>query len=243
MLTLYTFASAFGLPDLSPFVTKVATWLRMTGIEHRTATGDPRRAPKGKLPYIDHDGILVADSSFIIEYLTRVFETDLDAGMTPREQALAHAMQGMLEERLYFTAVYLRWKDPRGWAILGPEVAALAGRGGVPGPLRGAVAGFSRAPIKALHAQGMGRHSPDEVETAACRDLEALATLLGEGPYFFGDRPRTFDAIAWSFVQGMRRFPLESRPRAQVLDNPALMAWADRIEAAYWPEFVPGSSD
>jgi glutathione S-transferase len=242
MLTLYTFTSAYGVPDLSPFVTKVATWLRITGIAHETAPGDPRRAPKGKLPYIDHDGIVLSDSTFILEYLSRVFEIDLDAGMNAREQSLAHTMQCMLEEHLYFTTLYLRWKDARGWAVMEPEVSAMAGRMGVPGPLRGAVAAMvRRGPLRALKAQGMGRHTVDEVETLACRDLEALVTLLGDGPYFFGDRPRTFDAIAWAFVQGIRRVPIDNRPRALVLDSPALNAWADRIEAAYWPEFVPGA--
>jgi len=243
MLTLYTYSSAFGMPDLSPFVTKVATWLRMAGIEHQTAIGDPRKAPKGKLPYIDHDGHVLADSTFILEYLTRVFEVDLDAGMTPREHAQARAMTAMLEEHLYFTVLYLRWKDPRGWQLLQPELAALLGRGGVPGPLRGFVTGMLRRPvIKALDGQGMGRHSLDEVETLACRDLEALGTLLGDGPYFFGDTPRTFDAIAWAFVQAIRQVPLDNRPRAQVLEHAPLMAWCDRIQAAYWPEFVPGAA-
>src|SRR2546422_630878 len=56
MVTLYKFAPAWGLPDLSPFVFKLETYLRMAKIPYKAEPGDPRKAPKKKLPYIEHDG-------------------------------------------------------------------------------------------------------------------------------------------------------------------------------------------
>ena len=50
MITLYTFGPAFGLPDPSPFVTKVEVLLKMAGLAYGTNTTGFRRAPKGKLP-------------------------------------------------------------------------------------------------------------------------------------------------------------------------------------------------
>jgi hypothetical protein len=49
MITLYTFGSAFGLPDPSPFVTKAEVLLKMTGLAYQTDPTGFRRAPKGKL--------------------------------------------------------------------------------------------------------------------------------------------------------------------------------------------------
>ena len=62
---LYTFGPAFGLPDPSPFVTKVDVLLKLSGQPYATKIGDVRAAPKGKLPYIVDDGEIVADSTFI----------------------------------------------------------------------------------------------------------------------------------------------------------------------------------
>ena len=42
MITLYGFSAAFGLPDLSPFVLKTATALRMLGLKYESQPGDPR---------------------------------------------------------------------------------------------------------------------------------------------------------------------------------------------------------
>ena len=65
MITLYGFGPAFGLPDPSPFVTKAETLLKMAAVPYRTALGNLRKAPKGKLPYIDDDGAVIADSTLI----------------------------------------------------------------------------------------------------------------------------------------------------------------------------------
>ena len=44
---------------------------------------------------------------------------------------------------------------------------------------------------KTLNAQGYGRHSANEIEDIAKKDLMALSTFLGEKPYFFGNQPST----------------------------------------------------
>ena len=51
-ITLYTFGPAFGLPDMSPFVTKVEMLLKLAGLEYETDMTGFNKAPNGKLPYI-----------------------------------------------------------------------------------------------------------------------------------------------------------------------------------------------
>src|SRR5438445_637107 len=65
VITLYNFGPGFGLPDPSPFVMKVETLLKMAKLPYRTDTTGFAKAPKGKIPYIEDDGVVVPDSTFI----------------------------------------------------------------------------------------------------------------------------------------------------------------------------------
>lgn len=57
MITLYRFPEGFGLDSPSPFCLKVELALQCSGLQYQVATmTDPRRAPKGKLPYIVDTG-------------------------------------------------------------------------------------------------------------------------------------------------------------------------------------------
>jgi hypothetical protein len=44
---------------------------------------------------------------------------------------------------------------------------------------------------KAVYMQGMGRHTPTEVDGILMGDLQALSTMLGSHNYFFGSKPTT----------------------------------------------------
>ena len=61
MITLYGFGPGFGLPEISPFVTKTEVQLKMAGLAYRKQRAMPPASPKGQLPYIDDDGQRVAD--------------------------------------------------------------------------------------------------------------------------------------------------------------------------------------
>src|SRR5262249_53285462 len=93
MITLYTFGPMFGLPDPSPFVTKGEVLLKMAKIAYRTDTGGFSKAPKGKLPYIDDDGTVVADSTFIRWHLEKKYRVDFDQGLDPTQRATAWAFE------------------------------------------------------------------------------------------------------------------------------------------------------
>ena len=77
MITLHVFGPMFGLPDPSGFVIKTMTQLAMSGLPHRIARSGLGAAPKGKLPFIDDDGELVADSVFILDHLKRRAEAEV----------------------------------------------------------------------------------------------------------------------------------------------------------------------
>src|SRR5215467_5535059 len=89
MITLYTFGPAFGLPDPSPFVIKAEILLKMAGLPYRTDTTGFRKAPKGKLPYIDDDGERIADSTFIRWHIEKKYQFDFDRGLSAEQRATA----------------------------------------------------------------------------------------------------------------------------------------------------------
>ena len=116
MITLYTFGPAFGLPDPSPFVTKVEVLLKMAGLAYRTDTTGFRQAPKGKLPYIDDDGEQVADSTLIRWHLENKYRIDFDKGLSTEQRAIAWAFEKMAEDNLYWVLVDARWVDEENFA-------------------------------------------------------------------------------------------------------------------------------
>jgi glutathione S-transferase len=70
MITLFTFPEAFGLRNVSPFCLKVEMALAYLKLDFEIVMEkDPRKTPKGKLPYIVVAGETIPDSELILEYL------------------------------------------------------------------------------------------------------------------------------------------------------------------------------
>src|SRR5215467_2264031 len=105
MITLYNFGPAFGLPDPSPFVTKAEVLLKMANVPYRTDGTGFRKAPKGKVPYIDDDGEIIPDSTFIRWHLEKKYGVDFDRGFSPEQRATAWAFEKMAEDHLYWALV------------------------------------------------------------------------------------------------------------------------------------------
>jgi glutathione S-transferase len=235
MVTLYKFAPALGLPDVSPFVVKLETYLKMAKIPYEGRPGDPRKAPKRKLPYIEHEGTTVSDSSFAIEHLKGAFGDSLDARLDMRQRALGTAFKSMLEEHLYFVVVYQRWKLDEGWATYTPVMREILAKAGVPSIFRGLVLRQIRGDaLKKLDGQGTGRHTPAEVERVGKTIIASVGEQLGDGPFFLGAEPSSFDATAYAFLASVMDPPFVSEVKDAANARPNLRAYVDRMKAAYW---------
>ena len=224
MITLYHFNQVFGF-DPSPFVVKMQAYLSLAGLPFEMKRADLRKAPKGQLPYISDNGKLVADTRFIIDYLKATYGDPLDGHLAAAEKANLHAWQRMVEEHLYWVLVYSRWIDDAGWRVFAPMVFGL-----LPAPLRLVVPPLIRKCVyRTLHGQGTVRHSPDEIYTLGRRDLEALATLLGDRLFMFGDKPTSLDATATGFLVNILQAPIESRLKADAAKHANLVTYAERM--------------
>jgi glutathione S-transferase len=82
------------------------------------------------------------------------------------------------------------------------------------------------------HGHGMARLSPDRYARQIREDLDSLAIVLGDQPYFFGERPHQLDAIAWAFLGGALATPVDGPLRAAVRAQPTLVAQVGRFGAA-----------
>ena len=132
MIIMHKFIPAWGISDLSPFCVKLETYLRMANLPFETVIGDTQKAPKKKLPYIEHDGQMIGDSDLIIAYLKEAFGDQLDADLTPEERSLSVAFQSMIDEHFYFVLIYWRWQEERNWQLYKPIIQAWSEAIGTP---------------------------------------------------------------------------------------------------------------
>ncbi|MEY4748045.1 MAG: hypothetical protein RIQ60_259 [Pseudomonadota bacterium] len=244
-LIVHTFGPAWDSIDISPYVVKLCTWLRLAGLPFEARVSDVRRTPNQKLPAVTlADGQVLADSAVIIERLTRQHGDPLgDARLTPVERASQRALQALLESELYFASLWRRWVPESGWVLLKPEIERYLLQAGIPGFVAGFVAGRVRAQVIAqLRAQGMGRHSEAEIDAIALSAWQAVAQLLGESPYVAGDEPCSCDATLFAFVHAQLSSPFDTPARRWMLAEATLPAYHARLLARAWPERAAAAS-
>lgn len=229
MIILYGIGPGFGLPEISPYVTKTEVQLKMAGLSYRKAKGRPDASPKGQLPFIDDGGELIADSTFIRLHLESRYGVDLDAGLSEAERAQAWAIERMVENHLGWCMVHARWllkpnfdKGPSHFFDQAPEGVREAARTHVNANVR---------------AVGIGRHSDDEIADLGEKSLDALARLLADKPYLMGERPTGVDAIAFAQVAAILTpfFDSPLRRRGERFDG--LIAYRDRMMQRFYPGF------
>ncbi len=223
MIQLLGFGPLWGLPDLSPFPTKVEVYLRLSKIPFDKVPFSFERftqAPKGKYPCIIDGDNTVADSGFIIEYLKKTYGDPLDARLSPEQRALGHVLRRMLEENYYWVIFWERWRDTDTAVLQYPM-------------LQGLPPDAANSVVEKMHGevqgQGLGRHTPEQIESIGRLDLTALSVLLGDRSYVLGDQPTSYDATVWSFVAHTIQQEYDSRMNRFVRTLPNLMAYWDRF--------------
>ncbi len=229
MIHLYQMGGAWGASSVSPFCIKVEAYLRMAGLPFDTRFGDPRKGPRKKIPWIDDEGTIVADSQRIVSHCESKYG-GLDGRLEASARARGHALRRMLEEGTYFCLVSLRWRSDEGWRAYKPVLAAMAP------PVIGALVlpMIRRQVLSQLWAQGTGRQSEEDVHAMANADFASLADALGERPFLFGDEPSSFDASAFAFLTALLTFPVPSPVQDFVRAMPRLVSYRERIQQRYF---------
>ncbi len=232
MITLYTFGPAFGLPDASPFVTKAEMLLKLAGLPYTARPGSLRRAPKGKLPYLDDMGRIVADSTMIRWHIEKTYHIDFDAGLSAAERGIAWAAEKLMEDHLYWAVARERWLDQANFDK-GPAQFFRS----VPAPVRGLAERLVRYKVrKTLWGQGLGRHSEEELVALASKGVTSIADILGDKRYLMGDQPCGADATLFAFAGSLLCPVFDTPIRTAAEGHANLVAYMERMRAEFYPE-------
>jgi glutathione S-transferase len=234
MITLFGFGAGFGLPEISPFVTKTEVQLKMARLAYRKQRAMPPASPKGQLPFIDDDGRNIADSTFIRAHLEREYGFDFDAGLDRPARAQAWAFERMIEHHLYWAMVGARWVDPVNF-----EKGPAHFFDGAPEDRREKLREDAQFRVAENYLlSGLGRHAPDEDVDLAVRSLLALSVQLADRPYLMGEAPCGTDATAFAVLAGILTpfFDSKLRQHAESFDN--LTGYVDRMMRQYFPDFA-----
>lgn len=230
-LIVHQLPGAWGLPSISPFCLKLDAYLRIVGLPFRTVVdATPFKGPKGKLPWIEHDGRRVGDSGLIIEYLEQRLGSDADRGLSPSDRAVARAMRRLIEENLYWTMVYDRWMVDEHWRGFRDVVL-----GALPVPVRRVIGPVARRGVRRqLRGHGIGLHARDEIYAIGRGDIRAVADFLGDKPFLMGETASGIDAVAYGFLANIVRPPIESPLKREAVERANIRDYLQRIEARYF---------
>jgi glutathione S-transferase len=224
----------FDVPNLSPYCCKLETWLRMTGIAYEIVdTPDPHKSPKGKLPFIEDSGVLIADSSVIIDHLVKTRGIDPDVHLTEAQRATALLVQRTLEEHYAFVVLYTHFIRPDGWRHTHAVFDSI------PGFIRPLVTRIVRGRMKRLlWSQGVSRHSDEDIMEFAIRDWRAVLAFMSDDPFFFGNRPSSVDAIVFGALATTALTAIQSPIRTFLLSQPRAIAYAQGMRARFFPDLA-----
>jgi glutathione S-transferase len=227
MIKLYTFPPAFGLRNASPFCLKVEMALTWLDIPFEIIElADPRKAPKGKLPYIEIEGEVLADSELILQRLDEMTDGRLYGSLTENQRAQGYAFTRLAEDHLYWIMVASRWLD-MSWF----ENIKEGFFGSAPAVLRSAVSGAARRRMAQTYdLHGLGRHNIDEQRDFARRDLAAIRDAVTHQSFIVGNEITAFDFTVASMLAGI----IDNRPATWLTHTaaefPALQEYAERVQ-------------
>lgn len=199
-----TLAWEDGVPDLSHYVVRVEAFLRLINQPYiKKKSLDLSENPRGKCPFASVCGVVLDDSSRIIEQLKVAFPTGCstrlaDEQLSEEQHRIGYLMQEMLQGDLYWVMVSQRMTQPLGRSLM---VKFLEGNG-LPIVIRQLVAAMIwRTSFSALYGQGMGRLPRAEIIRKGRKAVECLSKLLGDQQFLFGnDAPSSYDADVYAWL-------------------------------------------
>ena len=239
-LRVYTFSPAWGLPTTGPFALKLLAWLNHAEIAHRQIIENRAgKGPQGKSPWITLGATTLGDSDAIIRYLAARRGLADPVMVTSAAEARNAALKLAFEERFHQILEWEMFLHPQGFDGMQRFVGTIAP------PLVGAVIlrQMRRHFRRQLHARGIARRAPAEIEALGRHQLEGLALCLDEGDgWLGGDGPALADFACWGQVAPMLAWPM-STPVAEFAKSlQTLRNWHQSVIDACFPGAGQGAA-
>lgn len=230
VVVLHQFSSGKYCPNLSPFVLKLESFLRLSNIKYVVDLTTPF-GPKRKCPWITINGEDLADSQFIVEYLTQRFNVAIDAHLNPRQAAIAESLRILADEHLFWCV--LTWRYWHDGCVTFFESQTF-----------GAWTTFLfrvfmfRAVRKKARAHGIGLHTPEEVYHITKRACGTVAGVLGDDKFLGGEQPCTADCAMFGILAQLMWNAQGSRYQALLTEvYPSLARYCMSMKERVYPDW------
>ncbi|CAG8974989.1 hypothetical protein HYALB_00011173, partial [Hymenoscyphus albidus] len=233
----------------SYIVTKVEARFRFANLRYRVEAGSRRKAPRGKIPYLElGSGLTVnptilSDSSIIIAKLVESGQLpDLNASLSPVDRAHDLALRSLLEEKWYFYQACEKWNE--NYIAMRDHILWH-----LPHFLQVILGFFIYRQISAtLRSQGSGRFSSDELASFSFDIWQSVNALLVESqngqqksdqPFWVlrGEGPSEADAALYGAIAAALVSTACPKAKALVESFPTIMDYATRIHNRYFPDY------
>ncbi|XP_076813696.1 failed axon connections homolog [Clavelina lepadiformis] len=233
LIAIYYAAPTLLAPTASPFVLKLLTYLRMTGLKYKSVH-TLKMSSKGKHPFIVYKGKEIADSTLIIQFLNNEFNKDLNTSLNAVERATSLAFQRLCEENLVWCVVHDRW-------IVNTD--AFLGQLEMSNMMKKFMSfyvsvRFRRVQQANLHGHGIGRHSDEEILQIGKRDLTALSNFLADKDFFMGSEPTLLDCTSFGLLEQIIECLPGSEYEQFIKEKlPNLVAYTERMKEKFWSDW------
>ncbi|XP_033732093.1 failed axon connections homolog [Pecten maximus] len=215
------------VPSLSPFAIKLETYFRMEAVPYEVEHSLYRLSKKtGKIPFLEYNGEEIPDSEFILEFLSKEKNFDLNRGLTEEQIGIGRAFQKMAEENTYWCFVIDRWvlDSTNGeWKAFG--ISSLMTRI------------MKRSARKRLYQHGIGRYSPEEIRHIMSEDLKSLSFYLGSKKFLFGEKACKFDCAIFGILAEIRWASFGGFGTSVIKEYPNLCDYCERMKETFWPDW------
>jgi glutathione S-transferase len=198
---------------------------------------ESRFRPRNKLPVANVCGVMLDDSTKIIEAIQKHAagtKKDLDAGLDEEQRAIAKLVGNTLSQSLFWSMLYNKFNTHRGRDVFRRQLSDLK----IFAPLRPVISALAFNQMHAqLIGQGIARYPRVQVIERALEDIAALSQILGSKPFILGDRPSSMDALLYAMlVLVFEDHELQADLSSTKDMYPNLAAYVERMKKRYVPE-------
>jgi glutathione S-transferase len=227
-------------PNISSPCLKLETFLRIAKIPyvaHLSMDANPL-SPTERLPFISYNGQLMAESEFIIQFLTEKFNVKIDGALEPEKHAHGLAIRRQVE-------TFAGWGMYRQLWVDNPHVISkiFIEEMGAPRFLVNniIVPKYRKGAIHMLNTTGHGDLTDPQYISELMRDLRSLELVLSKQSFLLTDSyPTSYDCSVFAYLHIMTVYcaSLQTEPFKFVQSSSVLQAYVDRMNKLAFPDMA-----